>query len=152
VRKFLVVVDSSPECLNALRFSARRAQTSGGVVTMLYIVEPEEFSHWVGVGERMRAEAIQEAQERLDALCDEVFAVVGARPEKVIREGKKRDEVLALIKEDSEIGILVLGASADGEGPGPLVTALAGQMSGELPVPVTVVPGAMTLEHIDVIT
>jgi hypothetical protein len=47
---------------------------------------------------------------------------------------------------------LVLGASAENEGPGPLVSALAGPMSANMRVPVTVVPGNLSIEEIDEIT
>ena len=65
-----------------------------------------------------------------------------------IREGEKVTEILAQIKEDPEVGILVLGANPSGEGPGPLVSQLVGRQGGILPVPVTIVPGSMTKEAI----
>ena len=43
MRKFLVVLDDSRECLNALRFAALRAEHTGGGVQMLSIMPPEEF-------------------------------------------------------------------------------------------------------------
>lgn len=147
----MIVVDDTPECNNALRFAARRAAKTGGGIVMLYVIRPEEFQHWIGVGEVMRAEARDAAEERLSQLADEVKALSGVLPEFAIREGVARDEVLAQIKEDSEIGVLVLGAGANGDGPGPLVSALAGRMSGELTVPVTVVPGGISMERIDAI-
>jgi hypothetical protein len=68
----------------------------------------------------------------------------------VIREGAKADEIRELIDEDSDIGILVLGASVESSGPGPLVSTLAsGKNAGNFPVPITVVPGGLTLEEID---
>mgnify|MGYP000341993817 CR=1 FL=1 len=151
MRKFMIVVYDTPECMNALRFAERRAASTGGGVVMLYIIAPEEFQHWIGVGERMRAEAREAAEERLSALADEMQGLGGVRPEIVIREGVAREEVLGQIKDDAEIGVLVLGAGTSGDGPGPLVSALAGRMAGDLTVPVTVVPGSMTLEQIDAV-
>lgn len=148
LRKFLVVVDETPECQNAMRFAARRAQKTGGRVIMLYVIEPEEFQHWVGVAEVMRAEARDAAEERLTELAEELTALSGLTPEFVIREGKPVEEVLRLIEDDPEIGVLVLGAGV-GDGPGPLVTQLGHKMGGRMPIPVTIVPGAMTLERID---
>jgi nucleotide-binding universal stress UspA family protein len=151
MRKFLVVVDDTPECMNALRFAARRAQNTNGGVVLLYVIHPEEFQHWVGVGEMMRAEARTTAEERLTALAEEVNVLAKVMPEFVIREGVPREEVVTLLKEDQEIGVLVLGAGVGGEGPGPLVTALADKMAGKMPVPVTVVPGGLTMEQIDAV-
>jgi len=44
--------------------------------------------------------------------------------------------------------ILVLAAGVDKEGPGPLVTALAGRHVAHFPVPITIVPGSLTDEDI----
>ena len=41
--------------------------------------------------------------------------------------------------------------AGEGEGPGPLVSYLVTKMGHRLPVPVTVVPGGMTLERIEAI-
>ncbi|MCB1389217.1 MAG: universal stress protein [Rhodobacteraceae bacterium] len=142
MRKFLVVLDDSRECLNAIRFAALRASHTGGGVTILSIIPPEEFQHWIGVADLMR----EEARERIEAHF-EVFAKWmrdkhAIQPELVIREGKPVDEILGLIGEDAEIGVLVLGAGSDRSGPGPLVTQLS-RNSGSLPVPITIVPGSM---------
>lgn len=151
MRKFMIVVDDTPECMNALRFAARRAFNTGGGVVMVYVIAPEEFQHWVGVGEVMRAEAREAAEERLAALSTEVEKLAGVLPEFVIREGVARDEILSQIKDDPEIGVLVLGAGDSNDGPGPLVSALAGRMSGAMSVPVTIVSGNLTNDQIDAV-
>jgi hypothetical protein len=69
----------------------------------------------------------------------------------VIREGEPITELLAHINEDADFGILVLGAGADKKGPGPLVTAMSRQ-AGDLPVPITIVPGEMSKERLEAIT
>ncbi len=151
MRKFLVILDDSRECLNAMRFAAMRAAKTGGGVAVLSIIPPEEFNHWIGVGEIMR----EEARERIHAHF-EVFAKwmrdkQGVDPELVIREGEAVPELMALLREDPEIGILVLGAGTDKSGPGPLVTQLS-RSSGSLPIPITVVPGDMSKERLEAIT
>ena len=60
-------------------------------------------------------------------------------------------EILALVNEDPEIGVLVLGAGTDKSGPGPLVTQMS-KNSGSLPVPLTIVPGDMSKERLEAIT
>lgn len=150
MRKFLVVVDETPECMNAMRFAARRAQNTGGGVVMLYVIAPDDFQHWVGVAELMRQEARDAAEARLGELATELQALCGVTPEFIIREGQRSDEVLGLIEEDLEIGVLVLGAG-EGDNPGPLVTQMVARMGGRMPIPVTVVPGSMSLERIDAV-
>jgi nucleotide-binding universal stress UspA family protein len=148
MRKFLVVLDDSKECLNAMRFAALRAAHTGGGVQILAVIPPEDFQHWIGVGDIMR----EEARERI-VVHFEVFAKwmrdkQGIDPELVIREGEPVPEILAQIREDREIGILVLGAGTAREGPGPLVTQMS-RASGSLPVPVTIVPGGLSKEEIE---
>ena len=85
MRKFLVVVDETPECMNAMRFAARRAQKTGGGVVMLYVIAPDDFQHWVGVAQLMRQEARDAAEERLSELATELRALSGVTPEFAIR-------------------------------------------------------------------
>ncbi|UZD90129.1 universal stress protein [Cognatishimia activa] len=151
MRKFLVVLDDSRECLNAMRFAAMRARKTNGGVEILSIIPPEEFQHWIGVGDIMR----QEARERIEAHY-EVFAKwmrdrQGIDPELVIREGELVTEILAQVSADPDVGVLVLGAGTDKGGPGPLVTQLA-RASGTLPIPITVVPGDLSKERLEAIT
>jgi hypothetical protein len=63
----------------------------------------------------------------------------------VIREGKKAEVILKQIDEDEDVSVLVLGASPEASGPGPLVTAFTG---GRIPIPVTIVPGDSAIEDI----
>lgn len=104
MRKFLVVLDDSRECLNAMRFAALRAAHTGGGVTILSIIAAEEFQHFIGVADLMR----QEARERIEGHF-EVFAKwmrdrQGVNPELVIREGEAVTEILNLIRDDPNIG------------------------------------------------
>ena len=62
IRKFLVCVDDTPECRVALRFACRRANKTGGGVTLLRVIEPGDFGHWVAVEDLMREEARDEAR------------------------------------------------------------------------------------------
>ncbi|MGC8202142.1 universal stress protein [Aliiroseovarius sp. PTFE2010] len=151
MRKFLVILDDSRECLNAMRFAAMRAAHTGGGVTILSVIPPEEFNHWIGVGDIMR----EEARERIVAHF-EVFAKwmrdrQGIDPELVIREGDAVPEIFSQVREDPDIGVLVLGAGDDKSGPGPLVSQLT-KRSGSLPIPITVVPGEMSKERLEAIT
>jgi nucleotide-binding universal stress UspA family protein len=151
MRKFLVVLDDSRECLNAMRFAAMRAARTGGGVQILSVIPPEEFNHWIGVGDIMR----EEARERIVAHF-EVFAKwmrdrQNVDPELVIREGEPVPEILAQIREDPEVGVLVLGAGSDKNGPGPLVAQLT-RSAGALPVPITIVPGELSKERLEAVT
>ncbi len=151
MRKFLVVLDDSKECLNAMRFAAMRAAKTGGGVEVLSIIPPEEFNHWIGVGDLMRAEAKERIEVHFEVFAKWMRDRQGDNPSLVIREGEVVPEILAQISEDPEIGILVLGASTDKKGPGPIVTQLS-KNAGSLPIPITVVPGDLSKERLEAIT
>jgi len=147
MRRFLVILDSTTECLNAIRFAALRAQHTGGGVTIMAVIPPEEFNHWIGVADIMREEARDRIVAHFDVFSTRMQAKEGITPELVIREGKIAAEIIDYIQDNPDIGVLVLGASVGKEGPGPLVTHMT-RSSGTLPIPVTIVPGGMSKEAI----
>ncbi len=151
MRKFLVVLDDSRECLNAMRYAALRASHTGAGVTILSIIPPEEFQHWMGVADLMRAEARERIEAHFEVFAKWMRDRQGVNPELVIREGDAVTEILAQMREDPQIGVLVLGAGTDKSGPGPLVTAMS-RNSGSLPTPITIVPGDMSKETLEKIT
>tara|TARA_B100000780_G_scaffold17323_1_gene11295 strand:- start:34 stop:489 length:456 start_codon:yes stop_codon:yes gene_type:complete len=151
MRKFLVILDDSRECLNAMRFAAMRATKTGGGVEILAVIPPEEFNHWIGVGDIMREEARERIEVHFEVFAKWMRDRQGLEPELVIREGELVPEILNQIKENPEIGILVLGAGIENKGPGPLVTQLT-KTSGSLPIPMTVVPGDLSKERLSALT
>jgi nucleotide-binding universal stress UspA family protein len=147
-RIFLVVVDDTEEMRVALRYAALRARHTGGKVALLYVIEPSDLQQWMAVESLMREERREEAEALLQQLSGEVAELCGSLPVVYIREGRRRDELLALLDEEPTISILVLAAGTGAEGPGPLVTQLVGKMSGRMRVPITVVPGSLSDEQI----
>ncbi len=148
--KFLVIASDHPEARLTAFFAGRRAKRSNARIVLLAIIEPPEFGHWATVAETMRAEEQEKAEDLLREFAAEVKAQSGDEPQELIREGVKVDEIRKLIEEDPLISILFLGASTDPSGPGPLVAALAKSPAylGARPIPVTVVPGAMTRDEL----
>lgn len=148
-RKFLVVVDKSPEYKKALRFAARRAAHTGGVVSLVTVVTPADFQHWRSVEDAIREEAMDEAEKMLYDAAREVNHIAGLLPEVMVLEGKPNEVVMKLLKEDPDISILVLASGTGREGPGPLVSMVAQQAQQAYPIPVTIVPGGLSDEAID---
>ncbi|SFR08307.1 universal stress protein [Poseidonocella sedimentorum] len=151
MRKFLVVLDDSRECLNAIRFAAMRAARTGGGVEVLSIIPPEEFNHWIGVGDIMREEARERIEVHFEVFAKWMRDRQGIEPRLVIREGEPVHEIFAQVNEDPQIGVLVLGAGTGKGGPGPLVTQLV-KSAGTLPIPITIVPGDMSKDKLEAIT
>ncbi|MFO1142650.1 MAG: universal stress protein [Amaricoccus sp.] len=148
MRKFLIILDDTPEMLNAMRYAALRAASTGGGVEMLAVVSPEEFQHFMGVADVMRAEAHEKIEAHFQVFKDRMEKREGITPTLVIREGDLIESLIAHLRSDPEIAVLVLGAGVDKAGPGPLVSALTGRRLSDMRVPITIVPGAMTKEEI----
>lgn len=143
-RKFLVIVDESPECAKAVTFAALRVRRTGGTVVLLSLIEPDQYQHWLGVEEIMRAEAYEALAALQSRQAARIAAFGSIKVEKVIREGTKVDAVEGQIAEDPDIAILVLAAADSSEGPGPLVASIAARGANAFRVPVTVVPGTIS--------
>ncbi|TPE49925.1 universal stress protein [Amaricoccus solimangrovi] len=147
MRKFLIILDDTPEMLNAIRYAAIRASKTGGAIEMLGIISPVDFQPFMGVADVMRAEAREKIEAHFQVFKSRLEKREGLTPTLAIREGDRIEQVIAHVKSDPEIGVLVLGAGTD-KGPGPLVAALTGRRMNEMHVPITIVPGGMTKEEI----
>ena len=145
-RKFLVVVDKTPEHVVALRFATRRAQHTGGRVILMCPATPPDFQQWRGVEEIMKDEARAEAEAMLYDAAKVVNDLSGIIPELVIPYGLVTDCLIQLLKDDQDISILVLAAGTAKEGPGPLVAMFGSTVQS---IPVTIVPGDFTDAQID---
>lgn len=148
-RKFLVIVDTSPEHRKALRYAARRAQHTGGRVTLLTVISPADFQHWRSVEDAMREEALNEAERLLHDSARMVNEIAGIYPELIVREGKSREAVMGLLKDDPGHHDPCACFRNRAEGPGPLVSLVAQQAQLAYPIPVTIVLGGLSDSDID---
>ena len=131
-RVFLVVVDETEEMRNALRYACRRARHT--------------------IGRVMEEEARAQAEQRMQVLATEVFAQIGSMPVIHIREGQRADQLVALLQEDPTISLLVMATASGAGNPGPLVTFLLGHLGRRIRIPVTLVPGELSVEEIDALS
>jgi len=150
-RKFLAIIDDTPECERAVHYAARRAINTGGGLILLFVIAPGDFQHWLGVEQVMREEAIEQAEQLLSKYAVLAREYCGMEAETVVREGNATEQIHALIEDDQDIAILVLAAGGAKEGPGPLVSSIAGR-GAAFPIPVTVVPAGLTDEDIESIS
>ena len=148
--KFLVITDETPESQIAMRFACREAMKTQSGLVLMVVIEPEGFQHWLGVESIMKEEAQAAATDMLKTLAAEALKLSGIQPELVIREGNKKEQLLAYLSEAQDFVILVLGAAMGTEGPGPLVSGLFADINERLSVPVTIVPGNLTEEQVEI--
>lgn len=151
-RKFLVVIDDTEECERALYFAMRCASRQCCRLVLLYVIVPANFQHWINVESLIREDAREKAYDilhRFSAIVREESAI---EAELVVKEGSRARQVVELIAEDKEIGTLLLASAAKGaEGPGPLVMSLVSERDEPLPVLITLVPGNLNDEGIDML-
>jgi nucleotide-binding universal stress UspA family protein len=150
-RKFMAVVDDTPENTRAVLYAGNRARNSSGALVLLFVIAGQDFQQWLGVGEIMRAEAREAAETALARTAQFVRDRIGIEPELVIREGQAVEQIHAQIEEDRDIAILVLASGSTKDGPGPLVSSIAGR-SAAFPIPVTVIPDVLSDEEIEALS
>jgi len=148
-RKFLVVVDDSPEFEAALRYASRRARSTGGRVALLRVIPAGSDAHWSGVRDEIERELREEAEALLNRLGAEAAERSGAQPVFLIESGEPPAAIRKVVGDDPEIKILVLAAGAGPRGPGPLVSAVLKGGFGGRKLPVTIVPGELTEADIE---
>ena len=150
--KCLVVVDDTAEWDRAVYYASRWALRAGGGVVMLRVIETEDQNQqWLGVADIMRAEAQEEANAALDRASGRANGIAAITPERVIREGDPTEQILDVIDQDADIAMLVLAANPGPEGPGPLISMLAGA-AGSFPIPVTIISGDLSDEAVDALS
>tara|TARA_B100000686_G_C16531945_1_gene832788 strand:+ start:228 stop:722 length:495 start_codon:yes stop_codon:yes gene_type:complete len=151
-RVLLVVVDDSDEMPIALHFACRRAEHADGRVALFYVPAKADFQHWMAVGDLMREEAREVGEEILQRHSAEIQKKTGKIPILYIREGDRSEELIKLMDEEPNISTLVLAAGTDASGPGPIISYLIGKGARHVNVPITIVPGTMTVDEINAIT
>ena len=151
-RVLLVVVDDSDEMPVALHFACRRAEHADGRVALFYVPAKADFQHWMAVGDLMREEAREVGEEILQRHSAEIQKKTGKIPILYIREGDRSEELIKLMDEEPNISTLVLAAGTDASGPGPIISYLIGKGARHVNVPITIVPGTMTVDEINAIT
>ena len=146
--KFLVIVDDTQELNVAIRFAAKRAQSTKGGIILLNVIEQFDPQQWQSIEDIILQEAREKAQEKLQKWSKVINDITNIVPELIVKEGIISEKIIETLEEDNAIRFLVL-AAAEADQPGPLVSLLAGQKSGKLPVPVVIIPQALSEDVID---
>ena len=146
--KFLVIVDESKELNVAIRFAAKRAQSTNGGVILLNVIEQFDPQQWQSIEDIILQEAREKAQEKLQKWSKVINDLTGVVPELMVKEGVTSEKIIETLEQDDAVRFLVL-AAAEADQPGPLVSLLAGQKSGKLPVPIVIIPQGLSEDVID---
>ena len=151
-RYILVIADGSKEMEVALQYACARAKKTNRKIIIATFIEPLDVLTTQGVTEIMQNEAREEAESKLQQAATIVKESTGIMPVLHVREGEVIPELIKLIEEEENINVLVLAANVDEKGPGPIINSLVSKEYSRLRIPVMIVPGNFSKDHISLIT
>jgi hypothetical protein len=145
----LVIADESEEFPDALIYAGLLCKNTGWRLIMLRVIEPSDPAPWASITDEMRRQAWDAAESLTQRFAAEVWAECGVTAEPVLKEGDLKPELRKLLEQETTIKLVVLASAHGPGGPGPLVVQLGKTAGlGARPVPVLVVPGALTREEV----
>ena len=153
-RYILVIADNSDEMKVALDYACARSKKTGRKIIIATFIEPLDVLTTQGVTEIMKNEAREESEKILQMSAKIVADSTGSMPILYTREGEIISELKKLIEEEENINVLVLAANSNEKekNPGPIINALVTKEISTLRIPVMIVPGSFSKEHISQIT
>ena len=151
-RYILVIADGSKEMEVALQYACARSKKTNRKIIIATFIEPLDVLTTQGVTEIMKNEAREEAELKLQQASLIVKESTGIMPVLHIREGEVIPELIKLIEEEKDINVLVLATNIDDKGPGPIISSLISKEYSNLRIPIMIVPGNFTKDHISLIT
>ena len=153
-RYILVIADESAEMEIALEYACARSKKTSRKIIIATFIEPLDVLTTQGVTEIMKNEARDAAELLLQKAASLVKDKTGEMPALALREGETIIELKKLIEEEKNINVLVLAANSNEneKNPGPIINALVTKEISSLRIPVMIVPGSFSKEHISQIT
>ena len=150
----LVIADGSKEMEVALQYACSRSKKTNRKIIIATFIEPIDVLTTQGVTEIMQNEAREEAEKIIQIAASIVKESTGIIPVLQIREGEIMKELKALIDEEKDINVLVIAANVDEKdnSPGPIINALVSKELSNFRVPVMIVPGNFSKDHIALLT
>ncbi|MET0155312.1 MAG: universal stress protein [Rickettsiales bacterium] len=143
----LVCVNKEHYSSVALKYACNMAKEHGYSLTVLHVSEPAAYKTLGAIEEKMLRESREEAQKLLEGLVDSVCAPRGVMPSLAFREGFIDEEILAAMRDDPNICMLILGSPTDGSGSkSKVVPPLVGALGSKTAVPLLIVPGNVETE------
>ena len=150
----LVIADDSKEMDIALRYACARSKKTNRKIMIATFIEPLDVLTTQGVTEIMQNEAREEAEKKLKYASSVVKESTGILPVLHVREGEMIQELKNLINEEKNINVLVLAANSDpkNKDSNTIINSLLSQEITNMRVPIMIVPGNFSKDHIALIT
>ena len=153
-RYILVIADDSPEMEIALEYACARSKKTSRKIIIATFIEPLDVLTTQGVAEIMKNEAREEAEKLLQKAANLVKNKTGEIPALALKEGETISELKKLIEEEKNINVLVLAAKSDpkDKDSNSIINSLVSKEIANMRVPVMIVPGNFSKDHIALIT
>ena len=153
-RYILVIADNSSEMNIALEYACARSKKTSRKIIIATFIEPLDVLTTQGVTAIMKNEAREEAEKLLQKAANHVKNKTGEMPALALREGETIIELKKLIEEEENINVLVLAANSDPKNKesNVIINSLVSQEITNMRIPVMIVPGNFSKDHIAQIT
>lgn len=147
---FLVVVDGTDEMEVSLKYACIKAKKTNGHLILASFIKPIDVLTTKSVGDIIKNEARQEAETMLHKASGYVKEETGITSTLHVKEGEQIEELIKLIQEEKNISELILAASMDEKGPGPIISSIiTARNYSRLNIPIIIVPGNFLKEKIN---
>ena len=153
-RYILVIADDSNEMEIALEYACARSKKTSRKIIIAAFIEPLDVLTTQGVSEIMKNEARDTAELLLQKAASHVKDKTGEMPALTIREGETITELKKLIEEEKNINVLVLAANSDpkNKDSNTIINSLLSQEITNMRIPIMIVPGNFSKDHIALIS
>ena len=153
-RYILVIADDSPEMEIALEYACARSKKTSRKIIIATFIEPLDVLTTQGVTEIMKNEARDTAETLLQKAASQVKDKTGEMPALALREGEMIIELKRLIEEEKNINVLVLAANSEpkNKDSNPIINSLLSQEITNMRIPIMIVPGNFSKDHIALIS
>ena len=153
-RYILVIADESTEMEIALEYACARSKKTSRKIIIATFIQPLDVLTTQGVTEIMKNEAREEAEKLQHKAAKYVQEKTGEMPALTIREGETIAELKKLIEEEKNINVLVLASNSEPKNKESnlIINSLVSQEITNMRIPVMIVPGNLSKDHIALIT
>ena len=148
--KILVLVDNTDPSMVALRFACSQAKSLSAPIEMLTVVQKDEIQSVLAPSAPQNEEVL-ERESMLDRYAKIVTDSTGTSPSLLLHEGSLIEAVTHAIDQDSSIGALVVGYDQSKDCRSHTALSLLSKLGESLAVPITIVPGNLTHQQIDML-
>ena len=149
----LVIADGTKEMEVALQYACARSKKTNRKIIIATFIEPLDVLTTQGITEIMQNEAREEAEKNIQYAASIVKESTGFMPVLHIREGEIMKELRNLIDEEKNINVLVIAANVEEkDNPGPIIEGLVSKELSNFRVPIMIVPGNFSKDHIALLT